>query len=256
MSISTRKKRLASAIEAATVDALVITHLPDVRYLSGFTGSNAALVMFAGRSVLFTDGRYTAQAKAEVQGSRLVIAKQNVVLAACAWLETAGVRRCGFDEAHMTVAALEAMRKAVSAKLRRGMFQPVGSLVAELREVKDADEIEKIRAAALLGCRLFDGLLDVIVPGATEIDVALELESRARKAGAEGMSFETIVASGERSALPHGRATRAKLPRSGFVTLDFGVILDGYLSDMTRTVHLGRALPEEFDVYDCVLEAQ
>jgi Xaa-Pro aminopeptidase len=154
------------------------------------------------------------------------------------------------------MAALEAMRKAVSAKLRRGMFQPVGSLVAELREVKDADEIEKIRAAALLGCRLFDGLLDVIVPGATEIDVALELESRARKAGAEGMSFETIVASGERSALPHGLATRAKLPRNGFVTLDFGVILDGYLSDMTRTVHLGRALPEEFDVYDCVLEAQ
>jgi Xaa-Pro aminopeptidase len=86
--------------------------------------------------------------------------------------------------------------------------------------------------------------------------VALALEVAARRAGAEGMSFDTIVASGERSALPHGRATGTKLPKRGFVTLDFGVILDGYLSDMTRTVHLGRALPEELKVYDSVLEAQ
>ena len=245
-----------SAVKTAGVEVLLVTHLRDVRYLSGFTGSNAVMVMFGARSVLFTDGRYTLQAKSEVQGSRVVIAKVPALLAACQWMETAGVRRCGFDAAHTTVAALEVMRKAVSSKLRRGFFQPVGSLISTLRELKDRDEIGLMRAAAQLGCRLFDEVLEHIVSGATETEVALAMEFTARMAGAEGMSFDTIVASGERSALPHGRATAAKLPRRGFVTLDFGVILDGYCSDMTRTVHLGRALPQEHEVYDFVLEAQ
>ena len=256
MNLKSRKKRAAASAKSAGVDGLLVTHLPDVRYLSGFTGSSAALVLFGGRAVLFTDGRYTAQAKIEAVGSRVVIATKPVLAAACEWMEAAGVRRCGFDAAHTTVAALESMRKVVSGKVRRGMFVAVGSLVAALREVKDAEEIRRIRAAALLGCKLFDGMLMYLEPGLTEVSVAAELEYAARLAGAEGMSFETIVASGMRSALPHGRATSARLPRRGFVTLDFGVVLDGYLSDMTRTVHLGRALPGERDVYDSVLEAQ
>ena len=256
MSLNARKKRLAAAMQVAGVEALLVTHLPDVRYLTGFTGSSAALAVNGGQTVLFTDGRYTVQARAEARGSRVVIVKQGAVAAACAWLEEAGAKRCGFDAAHTTVAALEGMRKAVSAKVRRGLFQPVGSLIAVLREVKDAEEIEKLRSAALLGCRLFEGIFEHIVYGAAEMEVALALEAGARRAGAEGMSFETIVASGERSALPHGRATVAKLPRKGFVTLDFGVILDGYSSDMTRTVHLGKASAEELAVYDFVLEAQ
>jgi len=185
-----------------------------------------------------------------------VIAAKPVVPAACEWMEAAGVKRCGFDAVHTTVAALEQMRKAVSAKVRRGMFVAVGALVAKLREVKDADELARTRAAALLGCELFEGMLGYLQPGLTEIEVAAELEHTARLKGAEAMSFETIVASGERSALPHGRASAAKLPRRGFVTLDFGVILDGYLSDMTRTVHLGKAQSGEREVYDFVLEAQ
>lgn len=251
-----RKKRAAAAAKAAGVDALLVMHLPDVRYLCGFTGSNAALALAGGRAVLFTDGRYTAQARAEARGTRVVIAKKPAVTAACEWLEAAKARRCGFDAAQTTVAALGSMRKAVSGKVRRGMFVAVDPLIARLREVKDAGEIAKIRAAAALGCRLFDGMLSYIEPGLTEMAVAAELEHRARLAGAEAMSFETIVASGERSALPHGRATRAKLPRRGFVTLDFGVVLDGYMSDMTRTVHLGKARGDEREVYDSVLEAQ
>jgi len=178
------------------------------------------------------------------------------VIAACEWIESAGMKRCGFDAAQTTVAALEAMRKAVSAKVRRGIFQPVGPLVAALREVKDEQEIAAMRKAALLGCRLFDGMLSYMQLGLTEVAVAAELEHAARLAGAEAMSFETIVASGARSALPHGRATQAKLPKRGFVTLDFGVVADGYCSDMTRTVHIGKALPGEREVYDAVLEAQ
>ncbi len=260
MNFSWRKKRAAAAARAAGVDALLITHLPDVRYLSGFTGSSSALVLAGGRAVLFTDGRYTAQAKAEAAGTKVVIATKPAVAAACEWLAERGVPRCGFDAAHTTVAALETMRKALPgatpAKVRRGMFVAMGPLVARLREVKDEDEIARMRAAAAVGCELFEGMLTYLEAGLTEREVAATLEYAARLAGAEGMSFETIVASGERSALPHGRATGAKLPRRGFVTLDFGVILDGYSSDMTRTVHMGKAMPGERDVYDFVLEAQ
>jgi Xaa-Pro aminopeptidase len=260
MNFSQRKRRAAAAAKSAGVDGMLVTHLPDVRYLSGFTGSNAALVLAGGRAVLFTDGRYTGQARAEAVGTKVVIAKKPAVVAACEWMEAAKVRRCGFDAAHTTVAGLESMRKAVRAaspaKARRGMFVAVGSLVARMREVKDAGEIAKMRAAARVGCELFDGMLSYLEAGLTEAEVAATLEYAARLAGAEGMSFETIVAGGKRSALPHGRATAAKLPKRGFVTLDFGVILDGYCSDMTRTVHMGKAMPGERDVYDSVLEAQ
>ena len=248
-------------------DGLLVTHLPDVRYLCGFTGSNAALVLVGGRAVLFTDGRYTGQAKAEAVGTKVVIAAKAAVIAACEWVEAAGVGSCGFDGSQTTVAGLERMRGALSRGLgvraRKGMFVDVGGLVAGLREVKDEDEIAVLRRAALLGCGLFEEMLGVIEVGMTEVAVAAELEYRARRAGAEGMSFETIVASGVRSSLPHGRATGVKIPRRGFVTLDFGVMVDGYASDMTRTVHVGSArrgasseLPGERAVYEAVLEAQ
>jgi Xaa-Pro aminopeptidase len=256
MNFKARKTRAGRAATAAGVEALLVTHLPDVRYLCGFTGSNAALVLVGGRSVLFTDGRYTAQAKAEAAGTRVVIAKKPAVPAACEWMVEAAVKRCGFDATQTTVAALESMRKAVPSKMRRAMFVALEPLVAKLRQVKDAEEIEKIRVAAKLGCRLFDEMLGYLRPGLTEMEVAATLEHAARIAGAEAMSFETIVASGERSALPHGRASSAKLPKQGFVTMDFGVVVDGYMSDMTRTVHMGKALPDERDVYDAVLEAQ
>jgi Xaa-Pro aminopeptidase len=260
MNFGARRKKAWAVAQGAKMDALVVTHPPDVRYLTGFTGSNGTVALVGGRSgfraVLFTDGRYTAQAGAEARGVKVVIEKKSAVGAACAWLEAAGVKRCGFDGTQTTVAGLAAMRKAVSGKVRRGMFVDVGALVAKLREVKDTDEIAAMRAAAALGCELFEGMLGYLRAGLTEMEVAAELEHRARLRGAEAMSFETIVASGERSALPHGRATMAKLPRQGFVTLDFGVVLGGYCSDMTRTVHLGSAMKGEWEVYDFVLEAQ
>jgi Xaa-Pro aminopeptidase len=122
--------------------------------------------------------------------------------------------------------------------------------------VKDEDELAVMAEAALLGCKLFEHILGFMRPGIAEVEVAAELEHQARMLGAEGMSFETIVASGLRSAMPHGRATAAPLPRRGFVTLDFGIIHKGYCSDMTRTVFLGKPKPEERDAYHAVLEAQ
>jgi Xaa-Pro aminopeptidase len=256
MGLTARRTSAAKAAKAAGVDALLITHLPDVRWLCGFTGSNAALVLSRGCSVLFTDGRYTTQAKAEAVGTKVVVATKPALTAACEWIATARITSCGFDEGNTTVAAFNQMRAAIPAKLRRTIFHPMGPLVAKLRWIKDTDEIAKMRAAAALGCRLFEGILAIMQPGMTETAVAAELEHAARVAGAEAMSFPTIVASGQRSALPHGHATQAKLPRSGFVTLDFGVVLDGYCSDMTRTVHMGRARAGERDAYDAVLEAQ
>src|SRR5580692_10071633 len=110
MSLTLRKKNAAAAAKDAHVDGMLVTHPPDVRYLCGFTGSNAALVLARGRAVLFTDGRYTAQARAEAVGTRVVIAAKPAVVAACEWMESAGVRRCGFDASHTTVAMLEVMR--------------------------------------------------------------------------------------------------------------------------------------------------
>lgn len=257
MSLSARRKKAVAAAKKAGVGALLVTHLPDVRWLCGFTGSNAALVLAGGgRTVLFTDGRYTQQAKAEAVGTKVVIAAKSAAIAACEWMAAASVTRCGFDDGNTTVVGLRQMRAAVPAGVRRTMFEPVGPLVSGLRWVKDADEIATMRAAAALGCRLFEGILGKMEPGMTETAVAAELEYAARTAGAEAMSFPTIVASGERSALPHGQASRAKLPKRGFVTMDFGVVLDGYCSDMTRTVHLGRAQAGEREAYEAVLEAQ
>jgi Xaa-Pro aminopeptidase len=150
----------------------------------------------------------------------------------------------------------ESLKGSPKADPKR-FIQPLPSaLVAEQRMVKDAAEVGRMAAAAALGVRLFEHIVQFIRPGLTENAVAAELEYRARLWGAEAMSFPTIVASGDRSAMPHGTATESKLPRRGFVTLDFGVILNGYCSDMTRTVHLGRATAREREVYDAVLEAQ
>jgi Xaa-Pro aminopeptidase len=236
--------------------ALLVTHLPDVRWLCGFTGSNAALAAMGSQAALFTDGRYTAQAKEETHGARVVIAKKSALKEACALLESTA-SRAWFDPQHTTVADLELMRSAISGAKRRGFFAALQTpLVSALRMVKDATEIALMAEAAKLGCELFEAILPMMESGVAETAVAGELEFLARQRGAEGMSFETIVASGTRSALPHGRATGAKLPRKGFVTLDFGVILNGYCSDMTRTVHLGGASRDERMAYEAVLEAQ
>jgi Xaa-Pro aminopeptidase len=236
---------------------LLVTQAADVRYLCGFTGSSAALIVRGSRVTMFTDGRYTTQARQECDVAEIVIVvDKSLSVAACEWAVEKGIGRCGYDAATTTVAALEGWKAALPGKVRRSFFVPVSGLVAGLREVKDEIEQDKLRAAAALGCRLFDQVLEHVVAGATEMEVAMALEYMARLEGAERMSFEAIVAGGERSALPHGRATIAKLPKRGFAVLDFGVVLDGYCSDMTRTVHLGAARKGEFEAYEAVLEAQ
>ena len=151
------------------------------------------------------------------------------------------MKRCAFDAGQTTVAALEAMRQGAAGEACGGssLWRPTGWWRG-CGEVKDADEIARMRRAAALGCRLFEGVLEYHRGRSDGAEVAAQLEFKARMAGAEAMSFETIVASGERVGAAAWAGDAAKLPRRGFVTLDFGVVLDGYCSDMTRTVHLGQ----------------
>ena len=250
--------QLRRRLTRAGLSGLVVTHIPDLRYLSGFTGSTAALAITRRAARLFTDGRYTAQAAEEVEAARVQIVSGSPAVAAVEWLAAQpGVEFAGFDPAWTTVAELARWRAALPSRLRRSFLSELAApLVEPLRRVKDEDELALMIEAALVGCKLFEQILGFVRPGLAEFEVAAELEHQARLLGAEGMSFETIVASGARSALPHGRATAAKLPGRGFVTLDFGVILKGYCSDMTRTVYLGKPRANERNAYEAVLEAQ
>ena len=256
MSNGNRLRAVRVAMEQENVSALLVTHLPDVRWACGFSGSNAALVITPKQFILFTDGRYTVQAKQEARGARVVIAKKSALKEACALLETL-TKQAAFDPEHTTVAALELMRSAVSGKIRRGFFVALKKpIISELRMVKDAEELKLMRKAAALGDSIFNELLPHISAGIPETAIAARLEFLARERGAEGMSFDTIIASGERSAMPHGKASERKVARNGFITLDFGVILKGYCSDMTRTVCVGKLSAEQRAAYDAVLEAQ
>jgi len=249
---------LRRRLTKAGLHGLLVTHLPDLRYLSGFTGSSAALAITRRRARLFTDGRYKTQAAAEVTVTEIEIVASSPAVAAVQWLAAQpGVEFAGFDPVQTSVANLVRYKAALPARLRRNFLSALATpLVEPLRRIKDEDELALMVEAALTGCKLFEHILGFIRPGLAEFEVAAELEHKARLLGAEGMSFETIVASGVRSAMPHGRATAARLPSKGFVTLDFGVILNGYCSDMTRTVHLGRPTSDERTAYEAVLEAQ
>jgi Xaa-Pro aminopeptidase len=255
-----RLGRLQTAFDRNHLDALLVTHLPNIRYLCGFTGTSGVLAVSETRSVFFTDGRYTEQARVEVEGTRVVIARTPTMAAAAEWLMEnksqlgrKNPRSLGIESEHLTVAGRTQLARSLRSDFR---LRETQGLVEQVRMVKDADEIAHLRAAAVLGASLFDRALEVIRPGVKESEVAAEMEYLARRTGAEQMSFPTIVAAGKRSALPHGRASRAAIPSRGFVVCDFGVILAGYCSDRTRTVHVGRPTARAQRMYDAVREAQ
>jgi Xaa-Pro aminopeptidase len=232
-----------------------VTNPPDVFYLCGFTGSNAALAITPAKTALFTDGRYTAQAREEVKSAKVVIVKGAASKFGVEWLARQRSRRCLVDAATTTVADFKQIEKSGKGTPLKFTTQ-AGSPVMELRLAKDNFELARMREAAALGCELYLDVLSRIAAGASEASIAAHLEYAARMRGAEKMSFDTIVASGARSSFPHGVASLARLPRRGFVVLDFGVILNAYCSDMTRTVHIGKALAAQQAAYEAVLAAQ
>ena len=257
MDYRARQKRLLHSAEVARGDVFLATHLPNVRYLCGFTGSSGVLALAPSATVFFTDGRYTEQARAEVVGARVAIVRKSPLAAAADWLLKTARRQkrlvAGIESEHLTLAARALLLRQLSSRVR---LRNTAGQVERLRVIKEPEELARMRAAARLGESLFASVLSRVRPGAAENELAAEMEYAARLAGAEAMSFPTIVAAGPRSALPHAHASSARVPRRGFVLFDFGVILAGYCSDMTRTVCVGRPTAEARRVYQAVLEAQ
>ena len=257
MDYSARQKKLREHLATTRFDALLITHLPNVRYLSGFTGSAGMLLVDESQSVFFTDVRYDTQAHEEVKGAKVIIASKSILQALA---DRLGKRR---RTRRPWVIGMEAEHFTLADKKRLNHLRPAGTAlkdapfaVERIRMVKDEDELKSIRSAVKLGAKLFERALEVIRPGVKESEVAAEMEFAARKAGAAEMSFPTIIASGARSALPHGRASEQPIASDSFVVCDFGVILSGYCSDQTRTVWVGKPSDEARQTYDSVRAAQ
>jgi Xaa-Pro aminopeptidase len=257
MNYVVRQKKLALALRQAGLDALLVTHLPNICYLTGFTGSAGVLLFLVSershKARFYTDGRYTQQAHEEVKDAKIVIGKRSAFVDACEGAQKAGIKTLGFEAEYLYYTEFKYLGKIVGAKTK---LKPTSAMVEILRVIKDADEISQVRASALLAASLFQTALSVIKPGVAEAQVAGELELQARRAGAEKMSFDTIVAAGQRSALPHGRASAQTIPAEGFIILDYGVILGTYCSDMTRTVHAGPVSRLHRRMYNAVREAQ
>jgi Xaa-Pro aminopeptidase len=254
MNFALRQKNLRQELAESKVDALLISHLPNIRYLCGFSGSAGFLLVSENERVFFTDSRYRRQAQEQVKGAKVVIAKGALLKAVGEWISDHHKRwNVGIEADHLTVAE----KKRLADLLPSGVkLRNVPPLVEHARMVKDEEELQLIRAAVQLGATLFDRALEVIKPGVKEVEVAAEMEYMARRAGAEGMSFPTIIASGPRSALPHGRASEQAIAPGGFVVCDFGVILAGYCSDQTRTVWVGLELDKARSAYYAVKAAQ
>lgn len=248
-----RLDRLREELRRISADAIIVSHLPNVRYLCGFSGSAGVLLVTSESATFFTDSRYTIQARHEVHGASVKIARKSL-------LKTAGelvrarrsLRRIAYSPAQMTVAQKRALDSSISRRVR---WTDDAAAIEKLRAVKDSTEIATIREAAAVVSKTFARTLRILRPGMTELALAAEIEGDFKKQGAEGPSFETIVASGERSAWPHAHPTVKPIARNELVVLDQGAILRGYCSDMTRTVFVGTASRRVRSLYQAVLDA-
>jgi Xaa-Pro aminopeptidase len=256
-----RAARLVSSLGELGVDALLVESLIDLRYLTGFTGSHG-LALLVGESAsarigghrFLTDFRYRTQSTEQVPDAfeREIVSGELLEALAALLADTDG--RLGFDEAHLTVRGHRRLRELLAQGWE---LVPCAGAVERLRAVKEAGEVERIRAAAELADEALEGLLQGGLVGRTERDVAIELESRMRRLGAEAPSFPSIVAAGPHGALPHAAPRDEQIPRDVLVTIDWGALHEGYCSDCTRTYATGEAISGEArEVYELVLSAQ
>lgn len=246
------RARLARLREAMRCDALLFASGTNSRYLTDFDFHDGYVLVTASDAYILTDFRYIEAAK-KAAGSdfRVMMLDGGLAAQISPILADAHVTALGYEDRALTCARLEQLKR--DFPLLR--FEPVGSLVDDLREVKDEIELSRVEAAQRIAEQAFDQLLGIITPEMTEREVALELEYRMRKLGSEGVAFDTIAVSGMQSALPHGVPRDVKLER-GFLTLDYGAVVGGYRSDMTRTIAIGSVTDEMKKVYDTVLQAQ
>jgi Xaa-Pro aminopeptidase len=253
MNYSARLDRLNQGLQSAGLDALLVTYLPNIYYLSGFTGSTATLLVTGARRWFITDFRYHEQFAQQVGGGYELVDNTSKKLIEELLPQLAGseLRRIGFESdrlPHAQFVKLQALPEL--------SFEPTTLLVDNLRLIKDAEELARLRAAVALNERIFTELRGLIGPETREADLAAEIEYRARHYGAEAASFSPIIASGVNSAKPHAGFTAGKLVPGTPLTIDMGVRLDGYCSDMTRTVFFRDCPPQWEKVYAIVREAK
>jgi Xaa-Pro aminopeptidase len=248
-----RRKALQTQLAERRLSSLLITDPVSWYYLAGFTGDAGALIVSRRGTILFTDGRFTAQARQETSAIRIIPQKGSLASAVGQFFKGGGRVRVGFDPGQVTVAQLRAVQKEVGPRVR---LVPVNGLVQQLRNRKDPEEIARMRKAAMLASGIMKDALKLLKPGVREFEVAAEIEYQMRQRGGSGPAFETIVAFGERSAYPHARPTGKRLRKNELVVLDLGVILAHYCSDITRTVVVGGASARVRRWHKAVQEAQ
>jgi Xaa-Pro aminopeptidase len=253
---ASRRRALQARMAKEKLDRLLVTKPADWYYLTGFTGDSGALVISreAGKSAsLVTDGRFVEQAGDETSGVRIVRQADTLDAAAGKFLLEGRGGRVGFDPGQLTVAQHAEVSRATG---KRVTWRKVSGLVADLRMRKEPGELAAMRRAAQVADEVMDAAARLLKPGVREFEIAAEIEYQMKKLGASGTAFETIVAFGERAALPHARATAKRLRKNELVVLDLGAILAHYCSDITRTYFVGRASSRVRGWYRAVLEAQ
>jgi Xaa-Pro aminopeptidase len=247
-----RIKQANSLVRKNNLDVLIVSKLSNVRYLCGFSGSNGVLVLAPPRAYFLTDFRYKVQARKEVKNCQVIIAERELI---SDFVKLPCFRKkatVGFESAFMTFK----MHDKIKELIPKANLIPVENIVESLSAVKDTGEINNIKKSVKIADKAFGDILGLVKPGVKERDLALEMSYQMIKLGADGPAFDFVVASGQRTCMPHARASDRKLKKGDFVTLDFGCFYNGYASDITRTVVLGKATVRQKKIYNIVLEAQ
>lgn len=244
-------QKLRKILQEQNIDGILITNEYNRRYMTGFTGTAGVAIVSQNDAVFITDFRYTEQATAQIKDYRIVQHEVTLLEEIATKVKAMGIKLLGFEKDSVSYGTYELYKNVIQADL-----VPVSGLIEKIRLIKTAQEINIIKVACEIADHAFTHILDYIKPGKTELDVSNELEFFMRQQGATQSSFDTIVASGLRSALPHGVATNKVIEKGDFVTLDFGALYNGYISDITRTVAVGEPSEKLVEMYNTVLASQ
>lgn len=244
-------KKLRSEFQNAGIDGLFVASPFNRRYISNFTGTSGAALISTENAKFITDFRYIEQAKKQCTGFEIVKHGASIAMEVAGQIKELGIKRLGFERDYVTYGQFKVYEDLFEVEL-----VPVTGLIEKLRLIKSDAEIKILKEAADIADAAFKHIIDFIRPGVTELGVANELEFFMRESGAASSSFDTIVASGYRSAMPHGVASEKIIEKGDMVTMDFGAYYKGYVSDITRTVAVGKPDPKLEEIYNIVLEAQ
>ncbi|WP_275425612.1 M24 family metallopeptidase [Planococcus versutus] len=244
-------QKLRAEMEKRNVGAVLVTSPYNLRYITEFTGTAGLALVTKKEAVFITDFRYTEQANEQVKEFKVVQAKKNLMDEVIKTVQSRGIETLAFEQDYMTYSTVMSYKEKVDVK-----FEPISDLIEKLRMVKTPEEVSVLKAAAKIADDAFEHICGFIRAGVTELEVSNELEFFMRQQGATSSSFDIIVASGLRSAFPHGVASDKVIEQGDMITLDFGALYNGYISDITRTVAVGEPSEKMKEIYNVVLKAQ